>query len=252
MKRQFLTLVVCVLLSASFASAQEFVEGFDAGSNEGGWTWGTGGVVPTGGNPGAYLDSAILDTFAPRLRTTQAGSPFTGDYRAAGVSSVGVDLIQLNSATTGGRPLSPMLIFDNGTGDPSDDTAAYTLGPNIPSLGDGWTSFDFEVPSQATELPPGWLLLNMGDSGAPAIHTWDEVITNVTHLQYFYGDPTFFFIFQQWTLGADNVRITSDGVGDGGSDVPAMQGWGSIALLLIVLTAGAFLLRRRAIGANSA
>ena len=109
-----------------------------------------------------------------------------------------------------------MLIKDPGTpGDFADDTAAYFLGPNIPDVGDGWISYDYDVPSQDTELPVGWLLLNLGDIGAPPNHTWDEVIQDVDRVQYHYGDPTFFFIFQQWNLGADNARITSSAGGPG-------------------------------------
>ena len=118
-----------------------------------------------------------------------------------------------------------MLLHDNGTpGDPLDDTAAYTLGPNVPLEGEPWTSYDFVVPSQELTLPAGWMLLNMGDSGAPAIHDWNTVIQDVNVVRFFYGDPTFFFIFQMWTLGLDNPRITEgcpatpdtdgDGVGD--------------------------------------
>ena len=104
-----------------------------------------------------------------------------------------------------------MLIKDPGTpGNPSDDTAAYFMAANIPAVGAGWASYDYTVPSQETTLPAGWLLLNLGDSGAPANHTWDEVMQDVDRVQYFYGDPTFFFLFQQWTIGADNARITTD------------------------------------------
>jgi hypothetical protein len=187
------------------------VETFDGGSNQGGWTWGTGGVLPAGGNPGPYLDSANLDTFAPQPRTTQAGSVFTGDFRARKVSSFGVDLITLSNSTTAGRPLTLMLMHDPGTpGDPFDDTAAYFMGPNIPHFGEGWLEYDYVVPSQETTLPTGWLLLNMGDIGQPANHSWDEVIQDVDQVRFFYGDPTFFFIFQLWNVGLDNPRITED------------------------------------------
>jgi hypothetical protein len=214
MRKLWSTALLLVLAATPAAASGEFVETFDSG-DEGGWTFGTpGSIPPAGGNPGPYLDSGVLDTFAPRLRTTVSGSLFTGDYRAQGVTSVGVDLNTFSAQTTGGRPLALMLIKDPGTpGDPFDDTAAYFLGPNIPDVGDGWLSFDYLVPSEDTELPAGWLLLNLGDSGAPANHTWDEVIQDVDVLQFHYGDPTFVFIFQQWTLGADNVRITSSGAG---------------------------------------
>jgi hypothetical protein len=107
-----------------------------------------------------------------------------------------------------------MLIHDNGTpGDPLDDTAAYFLGPNIPGFGEGWISYDYDVPSSAVTLPAGWQLLNLGDIGSPANHDWDTVIRDVSKVQFFYGDPTFFFIFQQWEVGADNIRIVTGGTG---------------------------------------
>jgi len=52
------------------------------------------------------------------------------------------------------------------------------------------------------------------------------VIQDVTRIQYFYGDPTLFFIFQQWMVGMDNPRITaiacppSAGAVPDGAEVP--------------------------------
>ena len=213
MRKLGIGVLLLVVAVTPLAAGSEFVETFDSG-NEGGWTFGAPGESqpPTGGNPGAYLDSGLLDTFAPRLRTTATRGVFTGDFRSKGVSSIGLDLITFNAQTTGGRPLALMLIKDPGTpGNFADDTAAYFLGPNIPDVGDGWLSYDYAVPSEETDLPAGWLLLNMGDVGGTPNHTWDEVIQDVDQVQFHYGDPTFVFIFQQWNLGADNLRITSTG-----------------------------------------
>jgi hypothetical protein len=203
----------CALLLSTVAPnvAQTTVESFTGGSNLGGWTFGgpNPAIPPSGGNPGAYLASGLLDTFAPQPRTTASGTPFTGDFRAASVSSIGIDLITFEAGTTAGRPLTLMLIHDNGTGSFADDTAAYFFGPNIPAVGAGWKSYDFSVPSAEVSLPSGWQLLNLGDSGAPPIHDWDTVIQNVSRIQFFYGDPTLFFIFQQWMLGMDNPRVSA-------------------------------------------
>jgi hypothetical protein len=192
-------------------------------TNDGGWTWGCCESVPgSGGNPGRYLRVDNLDTFAPQPRAGTGGS-FVGDYRTMGVTDIGVDLITFAADfSVGGRPLTLMLIHDNGTpGDVLDDTAAYLEHPNnVPGIGAGWQSYDFAVPSQETTLPAGWALLNLGDSGSPANHTWDEVIQDVGRIRFFYGNPEFFFIFQQWTLGLDNVRFTVDPMDGGcGADV---------------------------------
>jgi hypothetical protein len=209
-----IALVVVLSLCPAVLAQSTFVETFDGGSNEGGWTYGTVGefIASSGGNPGSYLHAPLVDTFAPQPRTTfGAPSLFTGDYRARGVTSVGIDLITFAvDFSAGGRPLSVLLVSDNDTpSDFSDDWAAFHIGPdNIPLVGQGWLSYDFVIPSQAPSIPPGWDFLQYGPNSPPS-PDWNEVITDVTQLRFFYGDPTMVFIFQQWTLGLDNPRITS-------------------------------------------
>jgi hypothetical protein len=201
-----------LLASAPSARAQTtVVETFDGGSNEGGWTWSgpSQSVPPSGGNPGPYLYIPFLDTFAPQPRTAAGlDSEFTGSYQAAGVASIGIDLITFDvDFSAGGRPLSLMLMSDAGTpGNGGDDWGAYIVGPdNIPLPGEGWLSYDFAVPSQAAALPPGWVM-----TGVVGSHTWAELMGGVDYVQFFYGDPDFVFIFQGWELGLDNPRIVKD------------------------------------------
>src|SRR5215510_11747102 len=105
------------ILAATTASADIFTEPFDAGVNHvGGWTYGIAVSYPaSGGNPGMYQRTQGLDTFAPQPRTT-GDSIFTGNYRAAGVTAVGIDLntfaVDFSAAD---RPLTVMLVSDNGT-----------------------------------------------------------------------------------------------------------------------------------------
>ena len=200
------SLLAAGAIPVPLAASTTVVE-FTGGVNTGAWTWGIPVTLPAnGGNPGAYLRTDNIDTFAPQLRT-QGESIFTGDFRAAGVDAIGIDLkifdVDFSSA---GRPLALMLVDDNGTaGNTSDDWAVYTLGPDIPLEGQPWTSYDFVVPSQATSLPAGWNTFKFGAAGTP---DWNTVITDVDRIIFFYGDPEFFFIFQMWDLGADNIRIT--------------------------------------------
>src|SRR4051812_10284293 len=68
------------------------IETFENGVNQGGWTFGFETTLPrSGGNPGGFLRKYELDTYGPFLRTTSK-AVFTGDYKARGVSQVGVDL----------------------------------------------------------------------------------------------------------------------------------------------------------------
>jgi hypothetical protein len=189
------------------------VETFSGGSNDGQWTWGTPqNVLPAGGNPGDFLVSGLIDTIAPMARTTiGAATAFHGDYRAAGVSSLGVDLASQFIAfpTSCQRPLSLQLFCDNNTpANTFDDTYVYLVMTDIvPCVGVGWVSYDVSVPSGSAVLPAGWAV--DPNNANPADQVWNQVIQDVDQVQWFWGDPTFFFIFQQWNVGMDNPRISS-------------------------------------------
>jgi len=212
-------LLLCALWFslASNAAAQSCgttVETDFQSSFVGGWAWGgpaqsiASGPVPRG----PYLRSEGLDTFAPQLRTS-GGSPFTGNYRAQGVTALGCDLqtFAIDFPSSCQRPLA--LVLSNNNGTPSnffDDTFVYTLLPGtIPCVDGLWHSYSASVPSQSTALPPGWQV-DPNVSG-PTGPVWNRVITDVTQATWFYGDPSMLFIFQMWTIGADNLRIAFDG-----------------------------------------
>jgi hypothetical protein len=180
----------------------------------GGWAFGgpNQSTPPSNGFPGAYLRTAGLDTFAPQLQTNGA-SIFTGDYRAAKVTALGVDLrsFAIDFPASCQRPLSLMLWNDSGTpANPLDDTYVYFVSPDgIPCVDGLWRSYTVNVPSQSSTLPSGWAVDPNATSSPNAV--WNQVIADVSLVTWFYGDPTYFFIFQMWTVGADNLRIAFEG-----------------------------------------
>jgi len=180
----------------------------------GGWSWGgpADSTPPTGGFPFDYRRTDGIDTFAPNLRTSGA-SVFTGDYRALGVSALGVDLrsFAIDFPSSCQRPLSLVLHNDNGTpGNFADDTFVYFVGPDDILCVDGlWRSYSVDVPSQSSTLPAGWAV-DPNATVAPDV-VWNRVIGAVTQVGWFFGDPTYFFIFQMWTVGADNPTIAFHG-----------------------------------------
>jgi len=214
MSRRILVSSLACLVACSAALAvprtRTETESFKHGSNEGGWFLaGFDGLSLRGGNPGSFLAVRGLDTYAPQPRTTEP-STYTGDYRATRVVALGVDVI-VNKVdfSAEGRPLSLLLTSDPGTpDDPADDCTAYLVGTReIPLPGEGWAEFDFEVPSQSPTLPAGWGILE-GCPEPDADAAWNRVIVDVDGVTYFYGDPTMFFIFQNWATGIDNPSIT--------------------------------------------
>ena len=200
-----------------------FVETFDRNSNEGNWSFFGNPdnriemIEKKDGNPGAFLHArcqfpfGCLDTFAPQLRTQLfTSSIFTGDYRAAGVTHIGVDLAVYGPehVTTEGRPLSLILRNDNDTPDDlSDDIRIYYIGNKmIPQSNGQFKSYCFEIPSYSTVMPKGWNVFYGSGSGDDDTD-WNKVMSNVTQFTFFYGNPEMFFIYQQWELGVDNIWI---------------------------------------------
>ncbi len=200
----------CLVLAVGSAASGQILDTFSSGTNSGGWSFGGPSEVisPSGGNPGAYLRSSGLDTTIPWLRCTE-GTPFTGNFRAQGVTSASIDVnVFATDFNIGAFPLSLILVSDNGTpGNANDDWGVYLMGAGIPAPGTGWKHVTFSVPSQSPTVPTGWNFIQFG-AGSPASPNWTALITNVSRLEFSFGDPSLFYIFQQWTVGADNIGLT--------------------------------------------
>jgi hypothetical protein len=164
---------------------------------------------PRAATPNSYLRSAGLDTTIPWLRCLE-GSAFTGDFRAAGITGATIDVnVFSTDFNIGPFPLSVILHSDNGTpANSDDDWAVFNTGASIPAPGTGWKRIAFSIPSSAVTLPAGWGFIQYGP-GSPAVPDWNAVITGVSRLEFSFGDPELFYIFQMWTVGADNIGLTA-------------------------------------------
>jgi len=197
---------------AAAAPTTTISETFDGTLDQATWRLGTLDLIePDGGNPGAYLHNPQFDSAVPTPAYVGAlPSPFFGDYRAANVTTLGLDVI-VYAASIGvenRRPISLVLASDMGTpDDPSDDCEVYTVGnKSVPRPGSAWRSFDFRVPASSTTLPTGWTVRG-ACAGLTASDAWNAVLTNVTRVSFPLSDPDTFWYFQVWDLGIDNVRI---------------------------------------------
>jgi len=223
---------LCLALP-SLSPADTFVDDFEGGTNEASWAFIRGGDVieSTGGNPGYYLHQPAYDTFAPFLKSLPGtGTPFEGDYAAAGVTRISWDAITngMNFPDGTGYNIALVLVDNKGTNMVDDDDYVYFLNGNIPRVGEGWIHYDVTIPSQETELPAGWLGGWVGDCATlrPGV-TWQDVISNVTNVEVRWLDPCYSAIFQQWDVGADNVEIEFEGV------TPVRESsWGEIKAVL--------------------
>jgi len=211
MLRMFLTPTAIVAVAVTTCFAGTYVDTFSV-PPAGNWQVnGYSQIQQAGGNPGAFLYGYGIDSIFPRVWTApNNGGIFTGDYRTQQVTSVGLDadLIYVDFQNVGNRPMTLLLVSDNGTaGNPDDDWAAYKKGANIPYLNDGWLSYDYPIPYDATTFPPDWQALGLGGS-PPANPDWNVLMGDVTDVWFWWGDPELFYIFQTWQIGVDNARIS--------------------------------------------
>ena len=101
-----------------------------------------------------------------------------------------------------------MLFNDNGTpADIVDDYAAVLRGADLPSMEDGWLSYDYDIPVEENTLPAEWTWWEYG-TDAPETLEWDYLIQNVSYVGFMFGDPDLFGISQTWNIGIDNTRIS--------------------------------------------
>ena len=196
------------------AGAVQANDDFDNGTNPSGWSFNvnTPDVIEmSGGNPSGWLHNPFVASFAPIVHNDPSiVSPFNGDFRAAGVSRISVDAIT-NSVNFGntGFEFSILLRDTKGTAMVDDDDYAYYVGPETPQPGNGWKSFSFDIPSQSGDaVPTGWKggWVGDGENFRPGVE-WSDVIANVDQVEFWWLNPSFFAIIQDWDVGIDNVNI---------------------------------------------
>ncbi len=202
-------LVTLLVLLAAPTSAQIVLDDFENGVNQGGWSSSsTAFVDPAGGNPGAWMRSDAT-TFAGLVSVP--GTPFSGSWRALGVSSIRVD-IRITSVSAGPHfePVVLVLSGDGGTpGFPNDDCTLWLTGPVGPQTTDGWTTFDFAIDTTATTMPANGLnvpLMNV-TCNTPD-NAWNSVIENVSRVAFQLGNPQAPSGLT-WDIGFDNVRLAT-------------------------------------------
>lgn len=221
-----------------------FTETFEGGTNEGKWTFG----IPAetirdegGANRDVLVTTACqepaefclqpdqpLATFAPRARTRDTESEFTGNLRAKRVTEVAAEfrLYRVSQNTYQERPLSLVLVNFNGTPDDvGDDLFVYLVGrKNIPTpspTGNGnWGQYNFDLPTDSTNLPTprseiegdfGWVAAE-GDLFTPAANpdaVWNTVVEDVDQMIFWWHDPRFFSIIQEWKVAMNDASIVS-------------------------------------------
>ena len=220
MKQSIIQSTLLIAL-ASAATAQVGMEGFETGNPDGWEMWWSNytSVPTTGGNPGAYLQLDNVTSgpsnchFVPIFPDANAtGFLHTGNWRAAGVDAVTIDLDVQEGLFLGDLVLE--LISDPNTpNDPVDDCIISVVLSAAGPAGPGWNTYTFDVPSGQMTAPTGWEVdpNSPCDNGVPS-DGWNQIIVDVDRIQITYdGFPPAFCNFTNWIIGADNITVTSSG-----------------------------------------
>ncbi|MGH9465449.1 MAG: hypothetical protein ACRD0X_07355 [Thermoanaerobaculia bacterium] len=234
--RRFRALSSALLLALpAAASAEIVVITFDPGTNTPGFAMcGCDVEEPAGGNPGFWLHAPTLDTTVPVASNDPlVDSEFNGDFRAMEVVRLAIDArLDHTDFPVEGLPFSILLYNNRGTpAQFDDDDWAYFVGPDpIPVEGEGWVHYDFAIPSQATEpVPEGW---GGGHPGDPENFRegvdWNDIVTAVSDVQFWYGDPRLFYIFQMWDVGVDNVTLETTTIFADGFESGDTSAWSAV------------------------
>ena len=201
------------------AGAETFVETFDNGSGVGGWSFHDVRQrhVLTGGNPGAFF-GVVDGTYGASMwdvPSTIGTSIFTGDYRAKGVTSIGIDLriFGVTSYPPGFQleeTVGLVLQTDNGTPDNTDDDwALYNHGTDLtPEIAGGWRSYEFGIPSQSASIPEGWGVASFNLPPSGETPTWTELMGNVSQVWFTLRNADLFWFADDGHVGLDNARIS--------------------------------------------
>lgn len=201
-----------IAVAAGLAVADEWLETCDTADN----IWfsppATESLITEGGNPGGWWQYSGWFFLAPRS-LWQLNDPsygLVGDWRALGVTEFTID-VQVTTAAgpVDGEPLQLFLYTE--TDAIEAQVAAVSCATTMPGPGDGWMTMSFPIPTEATELPDGWIFNDPTPGSPPPDYDWNAIIENVGMVGVSFGEwdnwsPN---LFQ--TVGIDNIRLIYDG-----------------------------------------
>ena len=232
MKRALI--VLATLLPATVGGATQVIDDFESGTdpNQWGWTNGGGGnfiIQPTGGNPGAWLDSGVpYFSDHPNLTSLPPdGTALRIALASAGLTAASIDIERLDTSDvqnchpTATEQSTFSLSFIDIHSDPGGSVieAHNDDGPISPAGFFPWMTVSFTIDSSSTDVPAGWVL-----NAPPELnYTWQDLMHNIDGIRFFVVNPEQITFDGCSHLGADNVIITytdNDTVFENGFDPP--------------------------------
>ncbi len=210
---------VAGLPTVAFAGPSLFHEDFEDGDHQG-WLVNGNEMIFGGGNPGNYMGIPFDTFWGVTLRNESVGSPLTGDLSRHGGDlrvQVDVNVFALRNFFGDAIPPAyfPLTIQLVDIGDPDDfedDVSVYYVGAGLPTEGAGWQTRTFFIPDPTSAtLPTGWGGTGYEDPDTfelrlPDGRTYADVLASVDEFRITTFVPGYFYGFNFWEVGFDNVR----------------------------------------------
>lgn len=218
------SLACLVAASGSFAAAYAGPvlqsEDFEGAAYQG-WQVNGNEMIFSGLETGRYMGLPFDTYMGAHLTNTDSGSPLTGDLsRHGGDIRVQVDVrvLALRNFFGDRNPPSyfPLTLQLVDVGDPNnfeDDVSVYFVGAGLPTEGAGWQTRNFVIPDPtSTTLPTGWGGTGYEDPDTfemrlPDGRTYADVLATVDEVRLTTFVPGYFYGFNFWEIGFDNVEV---------------------------------------------
>ncbi len=222
-----LTTVASMAFAASLApvaSGQVLVnEAFEIEGSTSGFTANGNQMLFEGGNPGLFMGIPADSYFGLSLRTDEPGNPMLGNLsRHGGPIRITFDVRVTLLRSFFGDDIDPenfplvLECFDDPANPEDYPVSVYIVGAGLPNPSDGWMTVQFVIPDPTqAALPAGWAGTGEEDPNTfeprlPAHRTYASVLANVDRFQISTFRPGFFYGFNLWEAGFDNLRIEVD------------------------------------------
>ena len=193
------------------ATATEVMDNFESGTNPNEWGWTNNGgghfiIEPSGGNPGAWLDSGTpYYSDHPNLTSIPPdGSALRAALASGTMTSAAFAFQKLQSGCFPiyTSPSTFSLAFFDLHSDPGGSVIeAHTIsGPGsigVPHF-TRWQHVAFTIPSNSTDpVPDGWEL-----NAPPELnYTWQDLMQNIDGIRFWAINPDDFTFDACWRLG---------------------------------------------------
>jgi len=212
-----ITLALVLAMSTAAFAETGIYEDFESGVIGGGWHWSDADfITTTGGNPGAFGQCPEIWVPLPTYFGGWDAPGWTGNYTAMGVTGFSIDLQTISTQNNWIDTYPVFIALMNHMGTPddiSDDVFVYPdYDFNAPAEGAGWSSYQWDIPSDFVggpgEMPAGWNGGNWADwTVLPDGMTWQDMMTNVNRIEVRTLQFGMFANYDPFVMGADNVAL---------------------------------------------